>query len=95
MHDLNDLKTEGQAVFLGGKKEVTPKKEVNGVIEVTPGKLGNIKSIVSLEKDVYIGTCYRCGKMETLCWQITNFQDEYADVCQDCGMRIQEEIRRG
>jgi len=44
----------------------------------------NIKSIISLENDSYEGTCYGCGNKRVLHWQITNFQDERADICQDC-----------
>ena len=54
----------------------------------------DIKSIISLENDSYEGTCYGCDNKRVLHWQITNFQDERADVCQDCGMKVQEETRR-
>ena len=56
------------------------------------GKLGNITSIISLEKDAYIGACFLCDKMETLCWQVTNSQDEHVDVCESCGLAAQKEF---
>lgn len=77
--------------------ECFKKVEAGRIPEGSPldfGKLGNITSILSLEKDAYIGTCFLCDKMETLCWQVTNSQDERTDVCQDCGMEVQEEMRR-
>jgi len=48
------------------------------------GRNLNITSIVPLGKDSRLGTCFLCKKMETLSWQITNAQDERADVCGPC-----------
>lgn len=53
-----------------------------------------VKSIISLEKDSYEDTCYICKNKRVLHWQITNFQYERADVCQDCGMKVQETMQK-
>jgi len=83
--DLNDLKTEGQAVFLGGKKEVTPENEVNKVNEVTieeelrlfinslsPEKKAFLKTVKHITplKEPANGECYVCEKNKDLTWQI-------------------------
>jgi len=71
---------------------VRKKAETRSIsLEETPS---DVKSIESLEKDQYEGTCCRCGEKRVLYWHITNFQGEWGDACQDCGMKVQEEMKK-
>ncbi|UCE16214.1 MAG: hypothetical protein JSV12_00935 [Candidatus Bathyarchaeota archaeon] len=54
----------------------------------------NVKSIVQLDEP-YEGTCSRCDKRHVLYHCATTVNDEWGDVCQDCGMKIQEKLRGG
>jgi hypothetical protein len=53
-----------------------------------------VKSVVALDEDSYEGMCIGCEEKRVLHWHVTNLKDEWADVCQDCGMKIQEKMKK-
>jgi len=71
----------------------------------TPLQLGNVSNLITnafLKTVKFVkalnpvteGNCYLCNKNRVLYWQLQNPQDERADVCQDCGTKVQKMLQK-
>jgi len=59
-----------------------------------PTLFRNIQSIVQLNEP-YKGTCPRCDERRVLYHHVTFMNDNWGDVCQDCGVEVREALRGG
>jgi transposase len=72
---------------------ISPISKVEGLNSEKKTFLETVNSVKPLNP-VTEGKCWLCDNKRVLYWQLQNPQEEWVDVCQDCGMEVQKTIRQ-
>ena len=87
--DGNDGTSESLAVI---ESVPEPTGFEYGLLQEKKRFLETVKFVKTLNPPTE-GKCWLCDKKRVLYWQLQNPQEEWVDVCQDCGMNVQKTIR--